>query len=287
MTETIDRPVFIIGAARSGTSMLGDILSRHPDLAYWLEPKYVWRYANPRSPTDARDASEATPHVAAYIRGRMARFTARQGHRRCLEKTPSNTLRVAFMHRIFPDALFLHMVRDGRDVAFSAAKKWSSPPHKAGLWRRLRDFQIPLRDAPAYTADFLRDVVGRQLRPRRGYIWGPHVPDLRAIAKSHSLLVTCGIQWRESVESALGALAEVPAEQQLRVRFEDLVADPGPATSRMLEFAGLEPSDDVVDFAAGYVRPEIGGKWRDRPSSQIEELVPHLRETLERLGYPV
>lgn len=285
MTEMIERPIFIIGAARSGTSMLGEIISHHPALAYWLEPKYIWRYGNPRSPTDAREADEATPRVAAYIQRRLVSYTRRHGGQRCLEKTPSNTLRVTFMNRIFPQALFLHIVRDGRDVAFSAAKKWSSPPHKAGLWRRMGDFSIPLRDAPSYAIDFLRDVVGRQLRPHKGYIWGPHTPDLRAVRGQHSLLATCGIQWRDSVESALRGLAEVPASRQYTVRFEDLVADPKPLTRQILDFTGLEPSDEVVHFAGDFVRPEVSGRWRERPTNEVEPLLPHIREALDRLGY--
>ena len=283
----IERPIFVIGAARSGTSMLGEILSHHPDLGYWLEPKYIWRYRNPRSPTDARGADEVTPEVARYIRRRMRRHLTQLERPRCLEKTPSNTLRVSFMNGIFPEGLFVHIVRDGRDVAFSAAKKWSSPPDPAGLWRRLLDFQMPLRDVPSYAAAFLRDVVGRQLRPDQAYIWGPHVPDLRTISKRHSLIETCGIQWRECVESARRSLAEIEHERHHTVLYEDLVREPREAIRRVLDFADLAPSAEVLDFAADHVRPELSDKWRERSGDDLDLLLPHIRETLERYGYPI
>ena len=43
MDRPFRRPVVILGAARSGTTLLGELLSRVPEVAYWVEPKSLWR----------------------------------------------------------------------------------------------------------------------------------------------------------------------------------------------------------------------------------------------------
>jgi hypothetical protein len=153
----LNQPIFLIGAARSGTTFVGRLLRLHPHVAYWIEPKYVWRYGNASAASDVRTAEEATPEVTRYIRGKFAGFARKAGKPRFAEKTPSNCLRVPFIHAVFPDGRFLHLTRDGRDAALSARNKWLSRRHREHFGRRLRSvlFQIPLREAPCYARDFL------------------------------------------------------------------------------------------------------------------------------------
>jgi len=281
----LDRPTIIVGAARSGTTLLGKLLARHPDVAYWVEPKYIWRYRNPTAPTDQRDSDEATPRVKRYIRSRFASFVAQHDGSRFLEKTPTNCFRIPFVHEVFPDARFVHLVRDGRDVALSAYRKWTSPPKKEALWRRLTTFEIPLRDLPFYTVDFLRDVVGRQLYPERAYIWGPHVPNLAAIRNQLGVLLACGYQWKESVQAALRGLEKVPSDQQLEIRFEHLVQAPEGVLGEILAFTELQAKDEVLNYASKVVRPEARARWRTESNHDVDRLSTIIGPTLVKLGY--
>lgn len=281
----LDRPIIIIGAARSGTTLLGDILSRHPDVAYWVEPKYIWRYGNPTARTDERPAEEATPAVKRYIRSTFASFVGRREGNRFMEKTPTNCFRVPFVQEIFPDARFVHLIRDGRDVAFSARAKWTSPPKKEALWRRLTSFEIPLRDAPYYAVDFLRDVIGRQVRPDQGYLWGPHVQGLRAIRDQHGILYACAVQWRESVRAAREGLATVPASQQCTACFESLVTEPEDVVSRLLQFLGLPRNDAVIAHAIETVDASASARWKQRNAQELAPVQPVVKDMLNQLGY--
>lgn len=281
----LDRPIIILGAARSGTTLLGDILAHHPDVAYWVEPKYVWRYGNPTARTDQRRAEEATPAVKRYIRSKFTSFVARREGDRFMEKTPTNCFRVPFIQEVFPDARFVHLIRDGRDVAFSARKKWTSPPKKEALWRRLTTLEIPLRDAPFYAVDFLRDVIGRQLRPDQGYLWGPHVEGLRAIRGRHGVLYACAVQWKESVRAALDGLAAVPPSQQCVVRFESLVTEPRDDLGRLLRFLGLPRDDAVIAHAVETVDAAAAARWQQRSAQELAPIHPVLEDMLHQLDY--
>lgn len=281
--SVLDRPIVVLGAARSGTTLTAELLAHHPEIAYWIEPRYVWNYGRPLARDDRRPAADATPRVRRYIRRTFERFTRRQGRARFMEKTPSNCFRVPFVQAVLPDALFIHVVRDGRDVTLSAIRKWTSPPQASALRRRLRSFEIPLVEAPLYAADALRDVVGRGLLPERAFIWGPRYPGIREVRAREGVDVACAVQWRESVRACLDGLAEVPTERQIEVRFERLVADPAAEVARLLRFTGLEPTDDVMARARATADADAAERWRTRPLPP--EVVAHLEPFQSQLGY--
>jgi hypothetical protein len=283
--QMLDRPIIILGAARSGTTLLGDILSQHPAIAYWVEPRYIWRYRNPTANTDRRAVDEATPEVKRYIRSKFASFVASCPGSRFMEKTPSNCFRVPFIHAVFPGARFVHLIRDGRDVVFSARRKWTSPPKKAALWRRLSTLEIPLRDLPFYLTDFLRDVIGRQLYPEKAFLWGPHIEELREIKAQHGVLHACCVQWRESVRAACEGLAGVPDQQQHWIRFEQLVTNPDAILHELLSFAKLPTCSAVQSHAHRVVEADAARRWRQRHAAEIQAVIPVIQNELQALGY--
>lgn len=69
----------------------------------------------------------------------------------------------------------------------------------------------------------------------------------------------------------------------LRVRFEDLCAEPGPTVARMYEFFGLE--GDAAAAAAEVRPPDTLGRWQLRRKGVIEELTEAAGPALERFGY--
>ena len=278
------RPIVVLGAARSGTTMTATTLARHPDVAYWVEPKYVWRYGHPLAPDDTRPVSDATPRVRRYVRRQFARFTKRAGASRFMEKTPSNCFRVPFVHAVLPEARFLHIVRDGRDVTRSAVTKWTTRPDPTALRRRLTSFEIPLRDLPFYATAAFREYVARQLAPEKGFIWGPAFPGMRDLREKEGVEVACAVQWRESVVWAREGLEVVPEDQKLELRFEDLVADPDVELRRVLDFLELSPADEVLGHARRTFDPDAAGRWEERPPLR-PDLAAHLEPVLSDLGY--
>jgi len=283
--KRIEKPIFIIGAARSGTTIVGDILKRHSNVAYWVEPKYIWRYRNASSSTDIRKEEEATLEVQKYIRSKFSHYVKQCKKKRFMEKTPSNCFRIPFIYKIFPDGLFLHIIRDGRDVAFSAQKKWSSPPDKTALWRRVASLEIPLIDAPYYAKDVIRDVLGRQFLPKKSFIWGPHFPGIHATQKQYNTIETCAIQWRESVLATLEGLREIPAKQQMTLKFEELLTTPEPLLRQVLKFIDLEPEEGVFDYALNTIDQTATRRWEQKEACKLKLIKPHIHDLLFELGY--
>lgn len=143
-------PLFVVGCGRSGTTMLRMMLTAHPDLAIPWESHFIvplWKgrakFGGERSPDVDR--------IVAYIRrtsmfqlwevpdelvrrrveelrhptyGQVieAMFRAYADHEskcRWGDKTPIYVLWIAVLARLFPTARFVHVIRDGRDVALS------------------------------------------------------------------------------------------------------------------------------------------------------------------------
>lgn len=129
------RPVFIIGSPRSGTTVLARSLAEHPELwtsheSYFLNGLFgdgragsVHSRQSRRSApgwlkTEQVDRAEFLAYVGV---GLNALFTSRAGGRRWIDQTPLYTLFATELAELFPDALFLHIVRDGRRVVNSMA----------------------------------------------------------------------------------------------------------------------------------------------------------------------
>jgi hypothetical protein len=282
----MDRPIFLIGAARSGTTIIAETLAHHPDVAFWNEPKYVWRHGGHGARDDVRRPEEATPEVAAWIRERFAAYAHDARRPRFMEKTPTNCFRVGFMARVFPEGLFLHVLRNGRVVAASALNRWRSSPDDAAIARRLRKFEIPVSALHHYVPDILREGLMRRLVPKRGYVWGPRYPGLLEEFGHVDTATLCARQWLHSVNAATRELAQLPRERVLTFRYEDMVAAPTETLERICAFAGLPPSAEVAR-AAGAIKPDREGGWSRLEKAEQDAIAavcdPLMRE-LDRIA---
>ena len=122
-------PVFILGCGRSGTTLLGRLLSMHDGTHYLCEPYHLWAAVDPL--TDAiKLYTSGTPrafmdasHANAGARRRFDRLLARPAGASAsdvvVEKSPINTLRIGYLEALAPGARYIHIVRDGVDVARS------------------------------------------------------------------------------------------------------------------------------------------------------------------------
>ncbi|MET0772814.1 MAG: sulfotransferase [Candidatus Limnocylindrales bacterium] len=138
-------PILIIGSARSGTTMLRLILDSHPriscgeetHLLQTMEPalgkhwRLLDRYGFPREYWTSR--------LADFYGGAMSDYAARRGKARWADKDPSNTLLLPFAGELFPDAQYIHLIRDGHDVVASHKDRWgyrSGVRAARGAWRK-------------------------------------------------------------------------------------------------------------------------------------------------------
>lgn len=284
-----------VGAARSGTNFLGELLSQHPLLAYWRRPKYVWRHGNAWKADDCLTPLAATPRVKRYIRGRFADFLRESGRQQLLVCTQANTLALDFVHEIFPEGKIIHIIRDGREVAASQAKEWeihssltqskgSRPPFYQLVWNRV--WEVPPSDLPAYFSEFLGTVWTMLAGSKYRYSMGPKIKDWKRLKAEMDRLAFTALTWRECVTAARAVGRRLPPEQYLEVRFEDVVRRPEETVPRLLEFMGLPPAREIDEFVAKKIDRSVAGKWVNRfNDEELAQIMPYVGDLCRELGY--
>ena len=277
-------PVVLIGAARSGTKFLRDVLAAGSGTAAVpYDVNYVWRAGQEEMPHDALDPNTARPMHAARIRARLVRLSRAAPDDVLIEKTVSNTLRVPFVERVLPGARYIHLVRDGRDVVESAMRQWSRSPDWAVLIRKL--MAEPLANT-RYALWFSRNLlIGRVAQGRGGgKVWGPRYPGIGEDVRRLSLAGVCARQWAESVRTARRDLAALPPDRVFTVRYEALTAGPE-ALSNLLDGLALPKPERVLEAWRDAVRPQAEAMWLRLPEADRASIDRSAGTELRALGY--
>ena len=282
--DSLDRPIIVVGAPRSGTTLLGQLLGEHPALAHVDEPRLTWRYGNDAK-GDMLTGRDARPEVCRYIREKFKEAVRSEGKQRLLEKTPSNALRMEFVDRALPGCLFVHIIRDGVESSLAIRRFWQD--HSRGvkrrkLWERLREMQV--RQWPYYGREFIRRIAPKSLsRFVRRPVWGPRIPGIDSLLVELELIEVCALQWRTCVEAACHYGRELPADRYLEVRLEEMSLD---KVREILAFCQLDSSPEVE---AAFVRDFDSRQTAHRRSvaePEDLELINKWTESTRRwLGY--
>lgn len=277
------QPVFLIGAGRSGTKFVRDMLGAANDVAAVpYDVGYVWRTGNESVDHDELDPSTVTGELRSYIRRTLLRLAgATETSKVLLEKSVPNSLRVAFLHAVYPDAKFVHLVRDGRAVVESSIRQWQAPAATGYLLGKLRYFPWSnFRYAFWYIKN---QVLTRSGSNRR--IWGPRYRGMDRDVVDESLETVCARQWRVCVSRAREQLATIPDDQVMTIHYEDLVNDEENLRA-LCEFAGIHDWASVRSWYADHVRPQALDKWEANLSGQQKaEILSEIRDARAELGY--
>jgi hypothetical protein len=240
---TLVRPIVVVGAPRSGTTLLGKLLGSHPALAHLDEPRLTWRYGNDAK-SDMLSPEDARPEVCQHIRATFDAAIRKAGKQRLIEKTPSNSLRMGFVDRVLPGCLFVHIIRDGVESTLAIRRFWQQ--HARGVMRhklveRLRE--INPRRLPYYFREFVRRTMPKPLAGLvKQPVWGPRIPGIDGMLQELELIEVCALQWRTCVEAARDYGHTLPRDRYFECRLEELTPE---VLGRLLQFCQLEDSPDV------------------------------------------
>jgi hypothetical protein len=280
-------PIVIIGAPRSGTNMLRDVVCGIPGIGTWPcdEINAIWRHGNLSVDSDEFSPSDATPKVRRFIRGAFDRLQRRRGLHQVAEKTCANSLRVGFVDVVIPEARYIFVVRDGRDAAASAMRRWVAPFELRYTLKKARF--VPLRDVPFYSARLVSNRIRRLTAPdRRLASWGPRFPGMPAILEQNGLPAVCAAQWARCVDRAEEDFAGLDPSRVHRVRYEKFVSSPADHLARIADFLEVELPRKHIQRIVQTVTPNNVGKWRQQlTESDLGKVLEFAGSTLSACGY--
>ena len=274
MGGRLNQPVFIIGAPRSGTSLLYAILRQSSSLKHWPgESHEIWEYdyhpALRGWESNALDASDIEGEAAARIRRSFFLVAGKRHH--LLDKTPRNALRVPFVDALFPDSLFIYIQRDGRENINSLINAWRTP--------RYRTYELPeAHQIPGVDPKWWKFVL---------------YPGWRADL-SGPLEVVTAKQWIHSNDFAMRGFDQLDGSRWLELRYEDLVEQPVEQVGRVMGFIDLPYETALRQKAAATsvtpintVTPPEPGKWRKENPAEIESITELIAPTMKAMGYDI
>jgi hypothetical protein len=268
----VSPPLVVLGVSRSGTTLLRVILDRSPGIAIPDESFFVPLLARRHGRTvDAErfldDVSRIPTikpwglrreDIAARIGSGMATgaaiaaifetYAAKAGKPRWGDKTPMYMRHLGLLERLFPDAQYVHLVRDGRDAALSF-------------------LEMP---AGTYTRTWAHPTTPAQF----ACLWSKEVSNARALgarvgsARYHELRYEELVADPEGVVAGICAFAGIPFDPEMLSYADSVDVSAKPHQQRLLRppTTGVRswredmPPDDVVAFetVAGDVLRELG-----------------------------
>jgi len=130
-----ESPVFITGTGRSGSTILGLVLSMHHDAGFLNEPKALWYHVNHAddligsySEEPARyimNASNASEKMAMSVKSIYSSFLKLSGSSRIIDKFPEMIFRIDYLNKIFENPRYIFLYRNAMETIASTAI-WSN-----------------------------------------------------------------------------------------------------------------------------------------------------------------
>ena len=273
--------VFLVGCARSGTTLLERLADAHPVLAVTHGTRWIVRLyqdgagltddgrvtrqfieqliAHPRFKTMAMNvpdvqrlhASRPGAPYAEFVTALFDLYGMRRGKRYVGDRSPEYVRSVPLLHDLWPAARFVHIIRDGRDV-----------------WLSVADWQKGATHLPTWGADPVS---------------------------------TTAVWWERNVRLAREAGAALGPQLYHELRYESLVADPVAECTRLCQFLGFPFDDRMLRFHEGRTRdlPGLDAKkswrpvtaglrdWRSQMSlDEVGRFEAVAGGLLDELGYP-
>jgi hypothetical protein len=273
-----DPYLFIVGCARSGTTLVHRIVDAHPEIAITPEMHWITRHFKSRNGLVASElVSELTGHkrfaqfeipreqfegllgsgeavpYPTFLRRVFGLYGKIKNKPLVGNKTSAYVRSIPTFHALWPEAKFVHIIRDGRDVCLSVLN-WKKAERTAGRY-----------------ASWEEDPVS-----------------------------TTALWWERKVRKAREDGAALGPGLYHEMRYEDLVDDPQRECNRLCEFLGVPYDDAMIRFHEGRerVEPGRGAKsawlrvtsglrdWRtEMCTGDVERFEAAAGDLLEELGY--
>lgn len=273
-------PVFVIGCSRSGTTVTFETLAASGHFVHFdYEIPQFWNALHgPLGNGWASEAATAEDARPGHRERALAHYFARLGPGQVLDKTCINTMRVGYLHALFPHARFVFIQRDGRDNISSMMDGWR-------LGRQDGGFGLAQFFGASPEPVAINDGEFRE--------WHFFLPPGWRQLNRASLEEVCAYQWITANRLALDAARQLAPEQWIGVRYEDIFERPAEMFAEVFARLGLPFEARMQAHCAGLAgKPTsiVKGapqrqKWKAHNPEAIARILPMIAPMMHELGY--
>ncbi len=243
-----ESPIFIIGTGRSGSTILGLVLSMHPDIGFLNEPKALWYFVNPQddligsySMASAKylmNKGDASPSIIQSAKAIYSSYLKKSSSQRVLDKFPEMIFRLEYLNTIFQNPKYIFLFRNPWSTIASTAA-WSENHTNEQLhedwwgvnnrkWNLLVD-QVVIQDPHL----------------------GKYVDEIKKFTKQ---IDKSAVEWIVTMNKGLKMKKLFP-ERIFQLRYEDLATNPENYLNKICEFANLTKSELLISFGKKTIHP--------------------------------
>ena len=302
MPELLNRPIFFIGAPRSGTTIIFESFSSHENLS-WFSNRF---HKHPTAPIVSLFSRLTFLHIFWGAKAQSRRKSFLKKHlpyaSECypvwqhlcgkkflfdflLEKTANEIetkktihfikkvmlfqgkdrftakitgpSRITFLNSIFPDAIFVHIIRDGRAVVNSIMK--------VRFWKRDGGYKNPW---------WTNGLTDEDMEVYENHDKSP--------------LALAAVQWRRIIYAARNEALGISEDRYLEIKYEDFMNDPYDSMSKLLDRCVLNPSSRVYNYMRSIQFKNMNFKYTQSiRNDHIAMLNDIMGDLLIELGYSV
>lgn len=252
LAKEIKRPVFILGCGRSGTTILGMALSKHSSITYLNERRDLWAEVYPATDIWTHQATSRNGKInltsedtnkakSLMLRKLFYRETVKTSRPLLVEKLPINNFRVDFIYSIFPDARFIHIYRNGLEVARSVQKL-----SEMNQWFGTNEYK-----------------------------WEQLIKYARKAKATENLPELCGnnyykglLEWRLGTESVVNFLGALQDDKYMEISYAKFVDEPVGVIKKIFSYLQISNDPQVIDF----VNKKVSRRTNDLGNSVLTEI---------------
>lgn len=163
-------------------------------------------------------------------------------------KNTNNGLRINYLKAFFPQAAFLHIIRDGR----------------------------------ANIASYLKTDFFYKMR----FWWAENKTYPEIISEFGSAVELAAVHWRSNLEEIISQSQMIPSDQYLEIKYENLIERPVEIIHDVAEFCGLKMTESDYIIIRKETLENRNYKWKLNLSNEEVDLITHeIKPLLERFGY--
>lgn len=285
----LKEPIFIVGTGRSGSTILFEILAKHPQIAWLskfcdifpdrpfinqlflkaidipfagdvltsiLHPREwynFWEYWCKGFGTTCRDlfADDVTAGDR-NISNTLAKMLTNK--RNCMMLKITGWPRIGFLQEIFPNAKFIHIVRDGRAVANSFINQrwwlgWQGPEN--WRWGKLTEGQM--------------------------HLWEKY---------DKSFIALSAIEWMILMDAFEKATKNLTTDKYFEVKYEKLCSNPTDVIKEIIGFCDIPWSAEIENYMKKHPLKNSNEKWKNELNQKQQTILQEiLADYMAKYGY--